>query len=71
MKLKRVKITEPLEFSYSVRFLDERGGATLMQVTVISGRNTINLDGKLYNIIDEMNINRHLEDLLDNINAWH
>ena len=65
--VKKTKITEPTEMSYTIRFLDD-AGKEIEAVILLFGYNVVQCNGQLYKITDEMDINRYIkEDVLTDI----
>ena len=65
--VKKAKITEPTEMSYTLRFLDSTG-TEIESVNLLFGYNVVQCNGQLYKITDEMDINRYIrEDVLADI----
>ena len=64
LELKRVKVTEPTERSFYIRFIGN--GGDIDNVFVIYGHNVIvDSNGDMHKITDEMDINRHLNEVIE------
>ena len=65
LELKDAHVKETIAKSFYIRFIGN--GGEIDHITVISGRNTIqDKHGDLYNITDEMDINRHINEVVEN-----
>ena len=65
LELKDAHVKETIAKSFYIRFIGN--GSEIDHITVISGRNTIqDKHGDLYNITDEMDINRHINEVVEN-----
>lgn len=64
LALKRTRIQEPAEKSFHIRFLGANG--EIDHITILAGHNVVqDRHGELYRITDDMDINRHLREVLE------
>ena len=63
LELKNVKIIEPTERSFHISFIGSRG--VIDGIDVIAGHNAISNGDGVYKITDEMDIERHLNEVIE------
>ena len=65
LSLEKVKITEPIAASYSIRFCNA-SGVPIHSITVISGKNVIDYDGEqLYSVQDDFDVHAYIAGLVE------
>lgn len=63
LAVKKTRRSEPMAGSYTIRFLDGSGNE-IESLSLFFGCNVVENDGTLFKITDEMDINRHIGEVV-------